>query len=100
MASLVAHFIIRISGFIHPHEKVIQGHNDLKKWINKNTANISTSRKFCSSDRKKGMGVRGKKGEQTEWWRADEWVEVEKWKKNDYVSPVGGIQWDHYYSLN
>lgn len=25
---------------------------------------------------------------------------VEKWKKSDYVSPVGGIQQDHYYSLN
>lgn len=43
----------------------------------------------CFSDRKMGWDGRGEREERRK-----------KWKKSDYISPVEGIQRDHYYSLN
>lgn len=59
---------------------------------------MTSSRKCCLLQwQEEGVSAE-KKRQETRRLRGGEGVE--KWKKSDYVSPVGGIQWDHYYSLN
>lgn len=57
---------------------------------------MASSRKCCLFQWQED-GEKNRRDGAVEGWGGG-WVE--KWKKSDYVSPVGGIQWDHYYSLN